>query len=92
MAKITIEAADDDRARIRFAYETVTSKLPDDREMQLISSLLEDLTKDYEKNPALAEELCKSLSVADAKDKNLLSAWTIMINALYNLDVSKTRE
>ena len=92
LAKITIDAADDDRARIRFAYETVTSKLPDARETQLLSSLLDDLTKNYEKNHALAEELCKSLAVKDPKDKKLLSAWTIIINALYNLDVSKTRE
>jgi hypothetical protein len=30
--------------------------------------------------------------VGDAKKKAHLAAWTVLVNALYNLDITKTRE
>ena len=78
--------------RIELAYETVTSKLPDEGEQKVFGKLLEDLQEQYRSNPALADALCSELGLTDAAAKAQLSAWTVFINALYNLDITKTRE
>lgn len=78
--------------RIELAYETVTSKLPDEGEQKVFGKLLEDLQEQYRSNPALADALCSELDLTDAAAKVQLSAWTVFINTLYNLDITKTRE
>jgi hypothetical protein len=81
-----------DHERIDFAYETVTSKLPDDAERKTLLKLLKDLEAHYQANEALAEKLCEGLTLPDAASKVRLSAWTVLVNTLYNLDITKTRE
>ncbi len=78
--------------RLAFAYETVTSKLPDQQERQILSDLLRTLQKSYLESPALAAEICDGLNLGTAGEKAQLAAWTVLVNALYNLDVTKTRE
>jgi hypothetical protein len=78
--------------RIELAYEIVTSKLPDEDEQKVFGKLLEDLLAEYGRNPALADGLCSDLALTDAAAKAQLSAWTVFVNALYNLDITKTRE
>jgi len=78
--------------RLKFAYETVTSKLPDGKEQTILLNLLENLQENYSARPALADELCSGLNLADAKGKVQLASWTVLVNALYNLDITKTRE
>jgi len=78
--------------RIELAYEIVTSKLPDEDEQKVLGKLLEDLLAEYGRNPALADELCSDLGLTDAAAKAELSAWTVFVNTLYNLDITKTRE
>ena len=82
----------DDSKRLVFAYETVTSKLPDTRERELLSALVANLHQDYLAQPALADELCRGLPLAHSEQKAKLAAWTVLVNALYNLDITKTRE
>lgn len=78
--------------RIAFAFETVTSKLPDQKEQVMLSDLLKSLQSSYNSQPALADALCEGVQVQGADQKAELAAWTILVNALYNLDITKTRE
>jgi hypothetical protein len=78
--------------RLDFAYETVTSKLPDERERAILSALLDNLLEGYLTNPALADEICSGVNLEDAEKKAKLAAWTVFVNTLYNLDITKTRE
>ncbi len=81
----------DHQHRIAFAWETVTSKMPDDKETAMMKALLSDLTVKYQQNPNLTEESCRGVEVADAA-KPELAAWTMAVNLLYNLDITKTRQ
>ena len=81
-----------DNHRIDFAWEIVTSKLPDTKERAIIAKLLTELKAKYRENPALVDQLCEGLSIASADQKFELAAWTIVGNVLYNLDITRTRE
>lgn len=78
--------------RIAFAFETVTSKLPDQKEQKMLSDLLKSLKSTYNSQPSLADQLCEGIQVQGAGRKAEIAAWTILVNALYNLDITKTRE
>ncbi|MCS5627892.1 MAG: hypothetical protein NZ935_09935, partial [Planctomycetes bacterium] len=78
--------------RVEHAYETVTSRLPDENERTILLELVADLQKSYSENPALAEEICRGVTLEGADEKPRLAAWTVLVNAIYNLDITKTRE
>ena len=78
--------------QIEVAYETVTSKLPDKAELAVLSKLVEDLQERYGENPALAEQICSGITLKSVEDKARLAAWTMLVNSVYNLDITKTRE
>jgi hypothetical protein len=78
--------------RLAFAYETVTSKLPDAQELGVLSALVRNLKEVYLENPALADGICSGMNPKDAGKKAQLATWTVLVNALYNLDITKTRE
>jgi hypothetical protein len=78
--------------RLELTYETLTSKLPDESERTILLKLVGDLEKSYSENPALAEEICRGLTLSGAEEKAQLAAWTLLVNAIYNLDITKTRE
>jgi len=78
--------------RLEFVYETVTSKLPDEKETAILLNLTKSLQANYTEQPTLADELCSGLNLAGVKEKAHLAAWTVLVNALYNLDITKTRE
>ena len=42
--------------------------------------------------PGLAEEICRGVALNEAEEKARLAAWTVRVNAIYNLDITKTRE
>lgn len=78
--------------RIVFAYETVTSKLPDAEETDVLHTLLSDLRDEYASSPALVDDLCEGVSIDEPQDKVELAAWTVLCNTLYNLDITKTKD
>jgi len=82
----------DTKKRIALAWETVTAKLPDDRESDLMAKLIEDIKRRYDEQPQLAGALCGKLNMPSAHQEAELAAWTIAVNTLYNLDITKTRE
>lgn len=78
--------------RILFAYETVTAKLPDSKEVDVLQTLLNDLRDEYASSPKLVDDLCEGVSVDSPQDKVELAAWTVLCNTLYNLDITKTKD
>ncbi|KLU04210.1 putative transmembrane protein [Rhodopirellula islandica] len=78
--------------RIAFAYETVTAKLPDSTEVNVLQTLLDDLRDEYASSPDLVEDLCEGVSIDELQDKVELAAWTVLCNTLYNLDITKTKD
>ena len=81
-----------DEQRIDHIYETVTSKLPDVSERATYLKLLEDLQSTYSKDGKLAEQLCEGLELPNAEAKARVAAWSVFVNTVYNLDITKTRE
>ena len=43
-------------------------------------------------SPALADAACEGLEIGSADEKAELAALTVIINTIYNLDITKTRE
>ena len=82
--------------RIEFAWETVTAQLPDEKEVAVLSSLLKDLRNKYADNPKLVAEMFTdmepSANLSSPEFMSDLAAWTILVNTLYNLDITKTRD
>ena len=91
LAEKTLQTKDSSK-RLAFAYETVTSKLPDEKERKVLSGLVSSLEANYLEQPALADAVCRGVELTDAKSKAQLASWTVLVNALYNLDITKTRE
>lgn len=77
--------------RIAFAYETITSQLPDESERSSLQELVADLEKQYRENPDLAAELAGVKDDAQPVQSEL-AAWTVVLNTIYNLDITKTRQ
>jgi hypothetical protein len=82
----------DEQDRIDVAWETVTCRLPDKTERETIAILIEDLNAKYTQEPDLALELCAGAGLSETDSNSELAAWTIAINTLYNLDITKTQE
>ena len=58
----------------------------------LLSELVTDVRSLYDESPQLAKELCDGLDLVDVDNNTELAAWTVVVNTLYNLDITKTRE
>jgi len=78
--------------RLRVLYETITSKIPDAAESEVLLSSVRDLQAIYERNPALAEQLCQGAALAEGCSTAELAAWTMLASTIYSLDITKTRE
>ncbi len=89
--KTMTQKLDSDEARLAFAYETVTAQLPDVRERAILLPLVKNLRTRYIAEPALAAKLCEGVDLPAAAQPQL-AAWTVLVNTLYNLDITKTRE
>ena len=74
------------------AWETVTSQLPDASEREDLLRLIEDLEKSYRESSDEARALLEATGEAGTVEGPRLAAWTVAINTLYNLDVTKTRQ
>ena len=60
--------------------------------MKIFTDLHGKLGAYYEKNPQLAAELCEGLETKSADERAEIARWTVFVNALYNLDITKTRQ
>lgn len=87
--KLLNSSGDDDTSRLRMAYERITSQVPDDGVMGEFLVLLGDLREAYRMAPELAEAL--QGDGGGEMPAPELAAWTVVINTIYNLDITKTR-
>ena len=81
-----------DKGKIAYAYEKITGKIPDKEEVKTLEALITDLTKSYETDLQSTKEMAENLGFSKASNQAELAAWTMMVNSLYNLDISKNRE
>ena len=81
-----------ERQRITHAFETITSQIPDEEELAAISTGLATLKTVYEKDRAALQQLTSNWELLDDHQRVELAAYTIMVNTLLNLDITKTRE
>ena len=73
-------------------YETITSHRPDESEHDTFVDLLADLHTHYEQSPELAAELCGDQQPPGAVTRAQWAACTMLASAVYNLDITKTRQ
>jgi hypothetical protein len=78
--------------RLAVIYETITSRLPDAVEADALLALVDDLETIYAGKPGLADQLGQGSHRPDSVSPSELAAWTMLTSAIYNLDVTKTRE
>src|SRR5580700_6697834 len=80
--------------RVRYMFELVTSRPPEDRELSVLRKLEEHESETYKHHPDLAKKL---LAVGESPlpagtDPAELAAWTTVASALLNLDETITKE
>ena len=76
--------------RLAAVYETITGRLPDAREQEVLRKALTDFEVFYQEHPALTEAF-----LGQPSDHNhplhAVAAWAMIVNTIYNLDITKTR-
>ncbi|MBK8975243.1 MAG: PSD1 domain-containing protein [Planctomycetes bacterium] len=77
--------------RLEIVYETITGRLPDAVEQDVLLRTARDLHAMYAADPARCAALCEGVTLADGITPAELAAWTMVVSAIYNLDVAKTR-
>jgi len=92
LATRALTARETDAERIEFAYETITSQLPDERERRLLQGALDQLRRDYAARPDLAARSTSGAALPAGFSAPELAAWTMTVSAIYNLDVTRTRQ
>ena len=78
--------------RLTAVYETITSLLPDADETAALLATVKDLQAAYTEDPTLAQQLCEGLDLAPGVSPAELAAWTMVVSAIYNLDITKTHQ
>ena len=78
--------------RLNIVYETITSRIPDAVESAALLALAREMESVYAREPALAEALCKGATIEAGQPVSELAAWTMVVSAVYTLDIPKTRE
>ena len=92
LAQTVLKAEAREAQRLERIYETVTSQLPDDVERETLLEFLRETRALYTAQPELAEELCAGATLEEGRSAPELAAWTMLTSAVYNLDITKTRE
>jgi len=82
----------DTAGRIRFAWETITSRVPDDDELKSLVTALDQFRRIYEADPDAAQAMTAEFAEAADEQRVELAAYTMLVNSLFNLDITKTRD
>jgi hypothetical protein len=77
--------------RIVIAYETVTSHLPDQSELASLFEGLESMRTIYRQDMDSTRSITADIESISDEDRVELAAYTMIVNSLFNLDVTKTR-
>ncbi len=78
--------------RLRIAFESVTSHLPDAAEQVDLRNGLEGFRSIYRDDVMAARAMTSGLSLASDEQRIELASFTMVIHSLFNLDLAKTRE
>ena len=73
-------------------YEAITSHRPNDSDRDAFVKLLAELRTHYEQSPDLAAELCGDQQPPKSISRAQWAACTMLASAVYNLDITKTRQ
>lgn len=81
-----------DAERLRMAFESITSHLPDADEQADLRSGLEGFRFIYRDDLDAARAIASDRTLTSDGECIELAAWTMVVNSLFNLDATKTRE
>ena len=91
-----LECEQGDTDRIRGAYEAITARRPDDQEMELLQKALVEFRQEYRSHRSAADSLTRLLKSASqgltGPERVELASYTMLVNAIFNLDITKTRD
>ena len=79
-----------EEGRLSAVYETITGKVPDTREQEILQKAFDDFEAFYQERPALSEAFADK-NTDDKHSPHAIAAWAMIINTIYNLDITKTR-
>lgn len=92
LAERAMEAAPDTRRRIIHAFRLATGRIPEDREIRMLEELYDAQLAEYRAQPDRAGTLLKvGESAVGTLDPLQLAAWTVVANAILNLDETLTK-
>ena len=93
LAERAMRVEADAEARLTRAFRWMTSRLPDQHELQLLTRLLEDERTRFETDAESASELLSVgvQAVPVDLDRAELAAYTVVVNTMFNLDEAKMR-
>ena len=86
----------EDAQRIKIAYESVTSQIPDERVLGQLENALGEFRQIYKSEPELAKQMLSESrndelkAVDDVAKQTELASWTMIVHSLLNLDATKT--
>lgn len=81
-----------DSQRIDYLYESLTSQRPDQKEKEILLNGLAELKQNYAEDAKLTQEITAGLKLDAKLNKVDVAAYTTLINSLFNLDITKTRD
>lgn len=91
--RILTEGGSNPAAQLDFAFRNCLGRPPTEAEQRRLLSFVEQQTQSYERDPAAAAALVTAGSTArpSSPDAQRLAAWTMVANALFNLDETLTK-
>ena len=79
-----------DEGRLAAVYETITGRVPDAVELDILQKALGDFEVLYQTHPELTAAFADKERNGDHQAQSI-AAWAMIINTIYNLDITKTR-
>ena len=92
LARRVLAQPGSEEERLRFAYETITSHLPDATELASLRRGLGALRTTYREDVPSAKVLTSDVKTVSDEERVVIAAYTMLVNSLFNLDVAKTRQ
>jgi len=93
--RVLKEVPKDPSQRARLAFELITSRQPDKKELAVLTKLAREQLDNYKRDPKSADQFLKAggESPVDATLNPIeLAAWTSVASAIFNLDETVTKE
>jgi len=79
-----------EEGRLAAVYETITGRVPDAVELDILQKALGDFEVLYQTHPELTAAFADKEGNGDHQAQSI-AAWAMIINTIYNLDITKTR-